>query len=1455
MRKIIIFLFSFAVSLSAIAQNSQETNNLFEQFAQYAQNGQDSLAIVTGEQLLSNIKSTIGDDNVMYYGVEYNLASIYYRIGDATTAEKLHKHSLEAGLDQLDKSSDSYLGAVMELANLYQRQGQYDKAIARYDQVMSDDRFSTLEAEQQFFVMGNLAEAYHSVGNYDKAISLFDTLIEKQKQSLGEASREYINSLCHYAMLLRNASQDSEQTVKAQNIVRQATALAHEHYGENDPLFAYCLRCSAIVLESEASIDEIVAMFQQAFDIMKRHPEFSPVEYVFWLQELAEVLLYKGDIDNAIKNLEAYNELVIAHLGRESNAYAIGLRGLATCYAKQDNLSQAAQAYRQAMEITECNTGVNNLYYANLNSDLANCHFAMGDLRTALREYERSLNIMIKIEGEDTRNTRGFLYGIARCYQSLSDYKKAEAYYKRILSINEKIYGGRSTYDDTALSGLADIYGEMGNFGKAKELYNEVLSSIERRLGKDAPNYAETLSQLAWVTCAEGDLDGALEIYYDKILPIIDKQLGRESIAYAHYLNRIAQILLKKGDVENSLVTIDMAIDILDKSDYAADQMEYYRIFMTKASVLAGMSRYNEAMQLYEKCQSLAENALDTKESSEYLGALSSLANFVTTDFDRSLELANEILKLTEAIYGKQNSHYAMSLTNIGNVFVNAERYSDAIKTYRQAIDITTTEQGKDSYLLIDPLRGLARCYISIGDQDEALRLSKQCAELMKSTFGEESIQYAQSIIEEAQYLPNDSANQALEMCLLAEPIYARSSNNNEWYASLLATIALCYGAKKDIASASIYFEKSLKLLEQIYGKESVPYLFRELDFATAYINCGEYNKALSMFNKPKSLFEPDDDSMSHLQLLGGISFCHYKLNDTDSALVVLRQAVDLTHNKLLEQFATLTSTERSNYWQMFQSDFMEALPSIVYESNNTDYNGYVYDMSCLFSKGILLNIGTEMKKLIAESGDKQLVDKFEQLQYAQVALNKQYELPADKRFLSTDSLTRVIDELERDLMASSKTYGDFSRNLKVNWKDVQARLRDGEMAVEFLSFPLMADSSRTVYVALTLKKDYQQPKMIALFDQSQLEKILQIEQYYSKRMNFTNISKLVWKPLEEELQGVGKVYFAASGLLHQVPIESLPMWSGEGYLADNISLYRLSSTRQLALQNTPSGQPSGMKVFCDADFMMSPQMMASNITASANENLYTYLSPSATSQTRGASWDRLPNTRIEAEKIDSIFGGSSVVKLFDGVRCTEEHFKEMSGSATKYIHIATHGFYYNETQAEAVRNDSHRSGDLTARIRFMQSDRKNNVYSEDKAMTRSGLLFCGGGTAMSGAELPIDVEDGVLTAQEASKMDLRGLQLIVMSACETGLGDVGGEGVFGIQRGFKMAGAQSIVMSLWKVDDAATQILMTAFYKAIKDGSTPYEALEAAKEVVRSTNYEYSKPLYWAPFILVDGI
>jgi CHAT domain-containing protein len=234
---------------------------------------------------------------------------------------------------------------------------------------------------------------------------------------------------------------------------------------------------------------------------------------------------------------------------------------------------------------------------------------------------------------------------------------------------------------------------------------------------------------------------------------------------------------------------------------------------------------------------------------------------------------------------------------------------------------------------------------------------------------------------------------------------------------------------------------------------------------------------------------------------------------------------------------------------------------------------------------------------------------------------------------------------------------------------------------------------------------------------------------------------------------------------------------------------------------------------------------------------------------------DALPGTKVEANAIDAKL---KAVKINDIVRTdsigTETSFKALSGQKKNLLHIATHGFYY--TESEARRSN----------FSFLSFRNDDKRYKEDKAMTRSGLLFAGANNALMGKSLPKGVDDGILTAQEIAQLDLRGLDLVVLSACQTGLGEITGDGVFGLQRGFKKAGAQSILMSLWKVDDAATQMLMTRFYTNLTSGMTKRKSLIEAQRYVREyeTNETtsqslptrpYSDPKYWAAFVLLDAV
>jgi CHAT domain-containing protein len=313
-------------------------------------------------------------------------------------------------------------------------------------------------------------------------------------------------------------------------------------------------------------------------------------------------------------------------------------------------------------------------------------------------------------------------------------------------------------------------------------------------------------------------------------------------------------------------------------------------------------------------------------------------------------------------------------------------------------------------------------------------------------------------------------------------------------------------------------------------------------------------------------------------------------------------------------------------------------------------------------------------------------------------------------------------------------------------------------------------------------------------------------------------LTPYVWQPILDILGYQPKnIYFAPSGMLYLYPIESHRLTDGR-LMCEAYRMHRLSSTRWLSYKNDDlqghdavvyGGIAYDEDTDCDAG--------AIKIDRAAIVGL-PYLSGS----------------KSEAELITQTINGirqkGTQARMLQCHQATEASFKALSGQQTRILHIATHGFY--------------RAG-------------KKTETPLDDALQRSGLLFAGANNVWPDGPFNRGANDGVLTADEISVLDLRGMTLTVLSACETGQGDVSGDGVFGLQRGFKKAGANSILMSLWKVDDEATCLLMTEFYRNwIGEKMTKHDALEAAKQTVRSHKEKgWDDPKYWAAFILLDGL
>ena len=587
-------------------------------------------------------------------------------------------------------------------------------------------------------------------------------------------------------------------------------------------------------------------------------------------------------------------------------------------------------------------------------------------------------------------------------------------------------------------------------------------------------------------------------------------------------------------------------------------------------------------------------------------------------------------------------------------------------------------------------------------------------------------------------------------------------------------------------------------------------------------------------------------------------------------------KVTDILINLVLSTFVDLTTSERASFWDKYYAYFNDELPQRAYALADDSLYVSAYN-GVLLSKGLLLNAEIEMKKLLQESGDTAIMTLYDETRLNKEILGVQMQKPVAERTLDVDSLQQLIKGQEQELVRQSKVYGDYTRNLSIDWKDVQRKLGGDDVAVEFLSFHTGGDS--LMYVAMVVKPGMARPEMIPLFEQKQLKDI-PAESYYSS----ADLFRLVWKPLEGELDGVKDIYFSPSGELYNIAIEVLPDADG-ARISDRFNLYRLSSTRQLALV-TPTYDSRDMRIYgglkYDTDLSQlirdyRKYVERSDRMAQSRSFEDSFIADSLHMRS-GA--EELPGTRIEVENIKRSLDAAHIEnELYTDSMGTETSFKDMSGRRFRALHIATHGFYWTESEARQLKNLDF----------LMFGDNQSPRYTEDKALTRSGLLMAGANNALMGLELPEEVDNGILTAKEIAGLDLRGMDMVVLSACQTGLGEITGDGVFGLQRGFKKAGVNSLLMSLWKVDDKATQMLMTQFYANLIAGMGKHDALREAQRALREYEEEqvvvlneptpsqkrqlerqgkswepqttvrkvhpYAHPRYWAAFILLDGI
>ncbi len=842
---------------------------------------------------------------------------------------------------------------------------------------------------------------------------------------------------------------------------------------------------------------------------------------------------------------------------------------------------------------------------------------------------------------------------------------------------------------------------------------------------------------------------------------------------------------------------------------------------------------YNEAISLYERCVSLCdekEQKPDIYVSSlvgigECYMQLSQYKNAIAY-FERYKLSANQ----RDLIYWGTISNYALCNAYIGN-------YSIAINVGQEVLVNIKKLAGEQSSQYINALNNLGIYYSGVGDEENVSNYIIEASKIAKEMYEndkEYASNYALSLLNLSEiYASNEMYNKAAHFAMkglsLLDSIGQKNSRTYGY--GMLSYIDHLI----DISIETENYEEVIKIIyDQLAEQKEYIHIYAELKYrlGECFSLMGNYNRSISCYNEYLSLIEKLSGKYTPNYIKGLESKIRdiYFSGDKEGYFLALKEEGDIIKEFLETQLCLYLDSEKGNFSDYFNENFNEDIPELIFIAEKKESRKLLkeltYDNSLLF-KGLLLN---STKRTV------ELLRKNHKSEY-ETLLNYKQQIGLEKLDnTNSDSLQSRISKLERKLrleLANSKNF-DIP-NFKNDWKTIKGCLFANEVAIEFIKHPWsMYETDSIVYSAIAIRSNMEEPVFIPLKKESL------IQSFYEKANIGDSLCRSIWySMIHNKIINPGDhIYFSPSGILHQIPIESLPIGDGK-VMSDVYHMHRVSSTRELAMKKEKVKYEKAV-LYGNLNYEMTDEEMITESQIQSDEKEGFFVSRGLLEDSiRGYVWTKLGNTEREVEYISDLLNKNQVTTAtYQHNKGNEESFKSLSGKGYNIIHLATHGFFYPDKVAK--EKDYFKPT-------FMNT---TSTYHPDFSMWRSGLVLSGGNRAWKGETIPDRVEDGILKAQEISDLDLRGADLVVLSACQTGLGKITSDGVFGLQRAFKMAGAQTIVMSLTEVDDQTTMAMMNKFYTNLFSGQSKHDAFYNAQRYIRSIKPD---PKYWAGWIMLD--
>jgi len=1075
----------------------------------------------------------------------------------------------------------------------------------------------------------------------------------------------------------------------------------------------------------------------------------------------------------------------------------------------------------RAVAIRERHLGPDHPEVASSLNNLAAVLYLAGDYTAARPNWERALALFEKALGPDHHRVAAILNNLASLLRGMGEFAEARQALERALAIREKILGPEHPLVAQALNNLAGVLRSQGDYDGARALHERALEIREKVFGPDHPEVGTSLYNLAALKWNTGEYAGGVPLYR-RALAVFEKALGPEHPNVALCLNSLATMLNELGDYAGAAPLYERALAIREKV-LGPEHPAVAQSLNDLAVQLKETGDFVGARAAYERALAIREKALgpDHPLMAQTLNNLAVLLK-VTGDFEEARSCYERALAIGERALGLEHAEVAMALNNLAILRHTMGDFKEAKRLQEQALATFEKAQGRDHPNVAMALNALAALYVETGDHARAKGLYGRALAIHETAHGP------------------DHPNVAIDLNDLG---------------NLLARMG-------EPARAMALHERALAIREKALGPRHPHVAVSLAGIASLLAAEGRVSEGLDLALRAEEI------AMEHVRL---------------------------TARSLAERQAL-------QYASVRPSGLGLALTLAAWRDGESPGSAQKAWDVLLRSRALVLDEMAARRRAVAEADDPEVARLAGGLTTARRRLaNLLVRGPGPRgpelyRSLIEDA-RREREGAERALAAKSASFREELGRTRLGLADVAGALPAGSVLVAYARYDRhdlggeervkgsREDGSEGTpsapvpsYLAFVMREEDENPVVVPLCAADAIEAAVSRwkeeagvgvkaswrepeEAEAASREAGAALRRLAWDPLVPWLEGAGRVFLVPDGALHLVSFAALPVDEGSYLVERGPLLHYLSAERDLVPRGDPGGAGKGLLALGGpafderglfASLAPEPERAEEGLVEKVAALLPFRGSRSGCEGFRSHRFTPLPATEKEVRRIASLWrrrappaqGNREVVRL-TGAAASEEAFKrEVSGKRT--LHLATHGFFLGGACESALAPTRGISGLVTAK------ESGPPAVAGENPLLLAGLALAGANHRDAAGP---DEEDGILTAEEIAALDLSGVEWAVLSACETGVGEIkAGEGVFGLRRAFEVAGAGTLIMSLWSVEDEATREWMRNLYEArfVEGRDTAASVREAGLRVLKRRREagESTHPFYWAAFV-----